>query len=161
MIDMFLKIPTIEGESIDAQHAGEIDVLAYSLGFSNASPPATGSTRATSRAAAQDLSVTVYYTKASPVLFLSLCQGTVFPTATLTLRKAGAKPRDFMVITLEKVTITSDSQGGSGGEDRPTQNFTLGFSRISYSYAVVSTTGEPLPPVLAGFDFGTNSPIRI
>jgi type VI secretion system secreted protein Hcp len=34
-MDMFIKIDTLKGESVDKTHAGEIDVLAWSWGVSN------------------------------------------------------------------------------------------------------------------------------
>ena len=154
MIDMFLKIPEIPGDSVNAAHPNEIPVLAYSLGFTTSS----AGTR-TSRPVAQNLSVTIYYSKVSPPLFLALCKGTVFPTVTLTDRLAGGTPRDYLTITLERVTVTSDSQGGSGGEDRLTQNLTFAFNRISYSYIGVDDAAQTLPAVKAGFDFNTNQPI--
>ena len=33
-VDMFIKVGTIEGESVDKTHAGKIDVLAWSWGMS-------------------------------------------------------------------------------------------------------------------------------
>ena len=40
--EMFLKLSGIDGESIDAKHKGEIDVLAWSWGLSEEGVPATG-----------------------------------------------------------------------------------------------------------------------
>ena len=39
--DIFLKLAGIDGESVDAKHKGEIDVLAWSWGLSE-EPPQTG-----------------------------------------------------------------------------------------------------------------------
>ena len=80
MIDMFLKIPEIPGDSVNAAHPNEIPVLAYSLGFTTSS----AGTR-TSRPVAQNLSVTIYYSKVSPPLFLanpSIFCSTNQPTAS-------------------------------------------------------------------------------
>ena len=156
MIDMFLDIPGIPGESVNEVHRNEIDVLAYSIGFSSA-----GDTRG-SKPVAQNLSVTVYYSKASPPLFSALCAGTVFAKVTLSARIPGPTPREFLTLTLEQVIVTSDSHGGSGGEDRPTQNFTFAFARISYAYVGAGAgTGEVVPPVRAGFDFEKLRPIGV
>ena len=43
MVDYFLKIDTVAGDSHDAQHRDEIDVLAFSWGETHAGPPASGS----------------------------------------------------------------------------------------------------------------------
>lgn len=146
-IDMFLKFvgakPPIDGESIDAGHPNEIEVLAYSWGVSNAG---------TARPSPQDLSFTTYYSKASILLFQACCVGTVVPSATLTLRKAGAKPVEYLKIKLDNVLVTSDSMGGSGGEDRMTENFTLHFDKINFSYTLARPDGTTAESV-GGFDF--------
>ncbi len=49
----------------------------------------------------------------------------------LVVRKAGEKPVEYIKIKMEEVLITSISTGGSGGEDRLTENVTLNFSKVS------------------------------
>ena len=41
-VEMFLKLAGIEGESTDAKHKGEIDVLAWSWGLSDPASPVGG-----------------------------------------------------------------------------------------------------------------------
>jgi type VI secretion system secreted protein Hcp len=41
-VDIFLNIPKVSGESIDAQFAGQIDVLSWNWGLSNAGSAGTG-----------------------------------------------------------------------------------------------------------------------
>ena len=49
-------------------------------------------------------------------------------------RKAGEKPLDYLTITLEKLLVSSLSTGGSGGEDRLTENVTLNFAKVKVDY---------------------------
>jgi type VI secretion system secreted protein Hcp len=159
-IEMFLKIGTIKGESVDAGHPGEIDVLAYSLGFSNSGDLRTPGGTGAGKANAQDLSLTVYNSKASLPLFTALVTGTTIPTALLTLRRPGATPIAFMKIKLDNVLVSSDSMGGSSGEDRPTENYTLNYSKITFTYTGQdASTGKPLTPISAGFDFLTQTKV--
>jgi type VI secretion system secreted protein Hcp len=158
-IDMFLKIGTIKGESVDAGHPGEIEVLAYSLGFSNSGDVRAAGGVGAGKASAQDLSLTVYNSKASLPLFTALVTGTIIPTAVLTLRRAGATPIEFLKIGLANVLVSSDSMGGSGGEDRPTENYTLNYSKITFTYTGQDATGKALAPIKAGFDFVTNTKV--
>ena len=160
-IDMFLKVGGIDGESIDAAHVGEIDVLAYSLGFSNSGDvrAGTGGGAGAGKASANDLAVSVYFSKASLPLFSAVVTGKIFANATLTLRKGGANPFEFLKIRLENVLVNSDSMGGSGGEDRLTENYTLNYARIIFTYTGQDPTGAALPPIRAGFDFSTNTKI--
>jgi type VI secretion system secreted protein Hcp len=130
-IDMFLKVEGAQGESRDAVHRDECDVLAWSWGMSNSG---TVGGIGTGKVNIQDISITKYVDKASPQLMLACAKGTHFTRATLFLRKAGETKQHFMVITMDEVMVTSLSTGGSGGEDRLTENISLNFGKITVDY---------------------------
>lgn len=131
-VDMFLDIKGIEGESRDEAHEGEIDVLAWSWGVA---------TNARSGACVQDISITKYIDGSSADLMMAPITGETFEDATLVVRKAGAVPLDYLKITFKGVSVTSVSTGGSGGEDRLTENVTLGFDSAVYQYTPVTDSG--------------------
>ena len=133
-VDMFIKIGDISGESRDKTHAGKIDVLAWSWGVSNSGTTHTGGGGGAGKANVQDLSFTKYVDKASPPLLLASMKGTHYDEATLIVRKAGGTPLEYLKITLTEVLVTSVSTGGSGGEDRLTENVSLNFAKIKYVY---------------------------
>jgi type VI secretion system secreted protein Hcp len=89
----------------------------------------------------QDLSFTKYIDKSTPDLLLACCNGKHFDTATLTVRKAGEKPLEYLIITMEDLIVTSVSTGGSSGEDRLTENVTLNFARVKVNYKEQTATG--------------------
>lgn len=131
-VDMFLKMGDIKGESKDATHKDEIDVLAWSWGQSNGHAQTGRGVLPVS--CMQDLSLTKYIDAASPQLILNGMTGEIVPTAVLTVRKAGDKPLEYLVITMTNVMVSSYSTGGSGGEDRLTENVTLHFDSMDGSY---------------------------
>src|SRR5580693_3255079 len=133
-VDMFLKIAGVDGESKDKSHPMEIDVLAWSWGTSNSGSAHVGGGAGAGKVNVQDISFTKYVDSSSPKLMLACCNGKHFTTATLVVRKAGEKPVEYIKIKLETVLITSVSTGGSGGEDRLTENVTLNFSKASLDY---------------------------
>jgi type VI secretion system secreted protein Hcp len=133
-LDMFMKIAGLKGESVDKTHAGEIDVLAWSWGVSNSGSAHVGGGAGAGKANVQDLSLTKYIDKSSPDLMLSCCNGKHHDDATLIVRKAGEKPLEYLKITMTEVLITSVSTGGSGGEDRLTENVTLNFASVKVDY---------------------------
>jgi len=139
-VDMFLKIDGVEGESTDKEHAGEIEILAWSWGMSN--PSTTVSGGSTGKVVIQDISFTKYIDKSSPMLFLKVCNGKSFPEATLVVRKAGSNSIEFKKITMTNVLVTSVSMGGSGGEDRLTENITLNFAKVTTEYTEQDSTGK-------------------
>jgi type VI secretion system secreted protein Hcp len=133
-VDMFIKIGDIEGESEDKTHKGKIDVLAWSWGMSNGGTTHTGGGGGAGKVNVQDLSFTKYIDASSNALLKACCEGKHYPDATLIVRKAGGTPVEYVVLKLEEVLVTSVSTGGSGGEDRLTENVTLNFAKFMYKF---------------------------
>lgn len=141
-VDMFIKLGDIKGESIDSSHKEEIDVLAWSWGMSQSGTTHTGTGGGAGKVNVQDLSFTKWVDKASSNLMLYCCNGTHIPEAKLTVRKAGATPLEYLVITLNDMIISSVSTGGSGGEDRLTENVTINFAKVKVSYQPQKADGS-------------------
>ncbi len=134
-LDMFLDIEgEITGESQDDSHKDEIDVLAWSWGLSQSGSFHVGGGGGAGKASFQDISITKWIDNASPILMLYCANGDHFTKAKLTIRKAGKKPLEYLVIEMTKVMVTSVSTGGSGGEDRLTENISLNFAEVKVSY---------------------------
>ena len=126
-VDMFLDLGSkIPGESKDKTHKDKIDVLAWSWGMAGSGA---------GKASLQDISLTKWVDKSSVNLMAVCASGDHLPEAKLIVRKAGGKkPIEYIVFTLKTVNITSVSTGGSGGEDRLTENVTLSFNKIKLDY---------------------------
>lgn len=133
-VDMYLKLEGIDGESNDDVHAGEIDVLAWSWGASQSGTMHSGAGGGAGKVNVQDLSVTKYVDSASHLLLMHCHNGKHIPEGILTVRKAGETALEYIIITLTDILVTSVSVGGSGGEERLTENLTLNFGKFKYSY---------------------------
>jgi type VI secretion system secreted protein Hcp len=133
-VDMFIKIDDVAGESRDRTNKDWIDVLAWSWGMSNSGSAHTGGGIGAGKANVQDISLTKYLDKSSPALQFACLKGTHFGEANILVRKAGDKPLDYLKIKLEDLIVTSVSTGGSGGEDRLTENVTLNFAKVTLEY---------------------------
>lgn len=156
-VDMFMKLGDIKGESLDDKHKDEIDVLAWSWGVTNSGSTHGGGGGGSGKASVQDISFTKYVDKSSPNLMQLCCSGKHFDKALLTVRKAGDKPLEYLKVTLEEVLITSVSTGGSGGEDRLTENVTLNFAKYKVSYQPQGKDGGPQGGSIdAGWDIAKN-----
>ncbi|MQA89720.1 MAG: type VI secretion system tube protein Hcp [Gemmatimonas sp.] len=155
--DIFIKLGEINGESKDKSHKDEIDVLAWSWGASNSGTFHTGGGGGAGKASVQDLSFTKWVDKASPEIFLACCAGTTVPNATLVVRKAGDKPLEYVSIAMDDVLITSYSTGGSGGEDRLTENVTLNFSKVKVGYVEQAPTGGEGDKPAVAWDIAANA----
>src|SRR5262249_15602884 len=133
-LDQFIKIGDVKGEAKDKTHKDEIDVLGWSWGLSNSGSAHMGGGAGSGKVNVQNLSLTKYIDKASPDLMLACCNGKHYDTATLVVRKAGTTPLEYLKVTMSEVLITGVTTGGSGGEDRLTENITLNFAKVKVDY---------------------------
>jgi type VI secretion system secreted protein Hcp len=146
--DMTLKITGIEGESQKDGHTNEIDVLSFSFGATQSGTAHVGFGSGGGQANVQDLTVTKYVDKASPLLFFNCVTGAHIEQAVLSIRRAGGKPLDYMVVTLKQVVVTSVSTGASGTDDRVQETISLNFSEITHQYTPQNKDGSGLGPII-------------
>ncbi|WP_310385755.1 type VI secretion system tube protein Hcp [Roseateles sp.] len=142
-VDMFMKIGDFKGESEDKVHKEKIDVLAWSWGLSNSGTTHSGGGGGAGKANVQDLSFTKYVDSCSHNLIQASFSGKHVDKANLIVRKAGGKgaPVEYIKIEMTEVLITSVSTGGSGGEDRLTENVTLNFAEVTFDYTPQDSKG--------------------
>jgi type VI secretion system secreted protein Hcp len=143
-VDMFMKLADIQGESQDESHKNEIDVLAWSWGMANSGTTHMGSGGGSGKVSVQDLSFTKYVDSASNALIMHCCEGKHVAKANLVCRKAGGSPLEYIKLELEDVVISAVSTGGSGGEDRLTENVTLNFAKFRFAYQPQDAKGGKL-----------------
>jgi len=155
-VDIFMKIGDVKGEAQDDKHAGEIDVLAWSWGLSQSGVGGTGSGSGAGKVNVQDMSFTKWVDKSSPDLMLACCNGKHYPEATLVVRKAGENPLEYITIKMEEVLISSVATGGSGGEDRLTENVSLNFSKVEVKYVEQKADGSAGDKPQMGWDIKKN-----
>ncbi|GAA0583513.1 Hcp family type VI secretion system effector [Halomonas salifodinae] len=152
-VDMFLKLEGIDGESMDAGHTDEIDVLSWSWGASNSGTMHISKGGGAGKVSVQDISVVKYVDKASTAMIQAVAVGKHVPSATLTVRKAGGdEPVEYLVIEMKSVLISSWQTGGSQGEERLTESVTLNFEEFKTTYTPQDNDGT----ALASVDFGYN-----
>jgi len=133
-VDILLKIEGVDGESVIDGHEAEIDVLAWSWGMTQSGSMHVGGGGGSGKVNIQDVSLTKYVDKASTNLMRACCNGEHLKEATLTVRKAGKDAVDYVKIKMSPVLVTSLSTGGSGGEDKLTENLTLNFAKMEVGY---------------------------
>lgn len=155
-VDMFLDLEGVKGESLDGKYKDKIDILAWSWGASNAGSAHMAGGSGAGKVNVQDISITKYIDAASADLFKACCNGQHFAKAKLIVRKAGKDPLEYVTIEMEQVMITSVSTGGSGGEDRLTENVTLNFAKFKFKYAGQSDKGAASAKAEMGWDIAAN-----
>jgi len=156
-VDMFIKIDGVDGEAKDKTHKKEIDILAWSWGMSNSGNAQQGGGAGAGKVNVQDLSFTKYVDSSTSALMLACCGGTHYDEVNLTVRKAGGTPVEYIKIKLTEVLITSISTGGSGGEDRLTENITLNFAKFNFTYTPQDDKGAAGTAIKASWDITANA----
>ena len=142
--DAFLKIDGVEGESTDDKHKGEIVIESWSFGATHTGASA-GSGGGAGKSCLSDLSVVKLVDKASPVLLSATMTGVHLPTATISVRKAGGKQQDYMIIKMSDVLVTSVQH--SGGGETPTESLSLNFGQVKLTYHPQKPDGSLGAPV--------------
>ena len=156
-VDMFLKIDGIPGESTDARHKDEIDVLSYTWGESQPATASSAGGGAVGRVTMQDFYFTMRVNKASPKLFLACANGARIKNAILTLRRSGGNPVEFLKWTLTDVTVASyQTAAGVPPGETPTDQVSLRFTKIETEYTPVKPDGSPDVPIKVGWDLTAN-----
>ncbi|WP_420415051.1 Hcp family type VI secretion system effector [Roseibium sp.] len=142
-VDFFLELDGINGEAQDKTHKDKIDVLSWSWGASQSGTTHMGGGSGSGKAHFQDLAITKFVDKSTPVLLQHLSTGKHITKGTLYVRKAaGDSPLEYIKIEMKDIIVTSLQSGGAGSEDRITENATLNFGEYKYIYTVQNADGS-------------------
>lgn len=156
-VDYFLKIDGIPGESKDAKHAGEVDVGAWSWGETAPASGGPGGGGGAGKVAIQALNFTSQISKASPQLMLACASGSHIKSAVLTARRGGKAPVEFLIVTLQDVSVSSyQTAVGGGDESGPLDSTSLNFAQIQVVYRETKPDGTLGAPVKFGWDVMKN-----
>jgi type VI secretion system secreted protein Hcp len=154
--DYFLKLEGIDGESVDDKHKNEIQVASISFGVANAGSGGSNTGSGSGKASVQDMHFTKQVDKSSPGLFITCCSGKHIPTATITLRKAGDKPHEYLVYKLFEVFVSSINTTAHDGGGIASESLSLNFSKIEMTYTPQKADGSADAKVTKTYDVAKN-----
>jgi type VI secretion system secreted protein Hcp len=156
--DIFLAIKgqksgVIKGESADATHPNEIQVVSWSWGMQG--KPSLGGGTPSGKAVIQELKIVKNLDCASTPLMAALRHNELIVKATLVIRKAGKAPLEFLKITIEDGRVTSITLDG---DDRPTgpeivEHVSFSFNKISVEYVPQAKDGQGGPSTMFQDEF--------
>ena len=152
----FLKIDGIVGESTDARHAGEIDILSWSWGVSQAATVGVGTGAGAGKASFRDFQFVTNISVASPKLLEACAMGRHLKTALLSGDRAGAATSSsFLTYTLTDVLVTR-VEHGDAETTAPVEQFALAYRKVAVAFRSQKPTGAFGPPVTFSFDLATS-----
>ena len=137
--DAFLKLDDVNGEVQDSQFEKWIEVDSFSWGVSQSGTVAGGTGGGAGKVSFQDLHITKPTDKSSAALFQKCATGQHFQKCQLYVRKAGGDASGassvFLKIEMDDVLVSSvEFEGAAQGDDRPSEDVTLNFTKIFYEY---------------------------
>ncbi|MGW5237706.1 Hcp family type VI secretion system effector [Monashia sp. NPDC004114] len=141
-MSMFARLGAIKGESRDAKHKDEIDLLSWSWGVSQSGTAGQGGGGGSGKARFDDFSFTHHVDKASPLLMKACATGEHMRDATITVRKAGQGQQEYLVIKMTDVVITRVSTSADAEGDDPVEGVVLTFARVDLEYKPQKADGS-------------------
>jgi type VI secretion system secreted protein Hcp len=153
--DIFVKIGDIKGESADAKHKGEIDVMSWSWGVVQTGTQSGGSGGGAGKVQIHDITIVKHVDASSPALVQAGSDGSHIAVVNLVVRKVGGRQTEYLKIKLQDVVISSVLT--SVKTDDTTEHVTLNFGKVEYEYTPMAPDGSVGgTPVKFGWDVRAN-----
>jgi type VI secretion system secreted protein Hcp len=143
LVDYFLKIDGIDGESQDKTHKNEIQLMSFSWGETNAGTMGAGGGGGAGKVSMQDFHFVMNVNKASPKLFLACANGEHIKKAVLTARKAGKEQQEYMKVTFSDLLISSyQTSGNADAGHLPLDQISFNFTKVEVEYKEQKADGS-------------------
>jgi len=154
MAQMFLKLDGIEGESLDAFHANEIEIFEWTWELDNKASFEMKQAEASTKVDIQNIVITKICDKASVTLVKYCALGKHVPAGTITCRKNDGELKViYLLIELKNIMIHSVNWTGKGAHHELFENVTLSFAEFKLSYSLQQNSGDL---AMGTTDFGFN-----
>ncbi|HEX4880366.1 MAG TPA: type VI secretion system tube protein Hcp [Limnobacter sp.] len=150
--DLFLKLGGVTGESVDATHAGEMELLSARWGMQVAVGINGGMLAPAGKSDIKALRVEKRVDRASPTLHAQTCIGQHYDTMVLTKRKSGLVPLEYLRITFKDVIVSDIDISLGAGEDGDLEVVTFAFSEFKEEYKPQNGDGTGSACVAAGYN---------
>jgi type VI secretion system secreted protein Hcp len=152
MVDYFLKIDGIQGESQDSKHKNEIEIQSFSWGAVQSGTASHGGGMGAGKVQMQDFHFVMRVNKSSPKLMLACATGEHIKNAVLVCRKAGKEQQEYLKVTFTDLLVSSYQTGGSGGDVIPMDQISLNFSKVEIEYKEQKPDGSLGGAIKAFYD---------
>lgn len=133
----YIKFDGVDGETTDSDHKQWSDLSSFQQTIRKHNP-STATTRASSVAVFEDISLSKKIDKSSPKLAEATVTGKVFPIVEFELV---SNTGTYLKYELKNVMISSYSVGGTAN-DVPTEHISLNFEEIKVTYTEKDSAGK-------------------
>lgn len=158
LADSFLFLRGIKGESTDAKHKDEINVLSFTQSWTNTTTIGGAGTGA-GKVQCGAITVLKNIDTSSPDLLLHVATGRIIPEGRLTFRKEGESPLEYYTIRMTDVIVNEVTQSDSPDPATIMEKVVLNARVYRIEYTAQSPSGGPGATPRFGFDCATNKRI--
>ena len=160
VVDYFLKLEGIDGESEDKSHSKEIHIESWSFGEQQSGTMAHGGGGGAGKVQMHDFHFVMKTNAASPKLCLACASGEHIKKAVLTCRKAGKDQQEYLKWTFTELLVSSYQTGGSGSSDvLPLDQISLNFAQVEISYKAQKADGTLAGELKSGWNLKQNAKV--
>ncbi|MBV8209318.1 MAG: type VI secretion system tube protein Hcp [Burkholderiaceae bacterium] len=153
--NIFLQLDGIPGESTDAKHKEQIDILSYSLGLTNLAntSSSSGAGASSGKLACGALVLTKFVDKSSPPLIAAIAGGKHIKSGKLSFTATGPKGgADYYVVSLTDLAVTAIQQSQASGSPKVTDQISFSVAKYAFEYQQVQPNGTLGQPQTAAVD---------
>lgn len=151
----------IKGNSDDAKHKEWIELMSVRQNVNRNIDPTSKPKDALSKSQVQvgGIALQKNADESSPELIAAVCEGKVFPEVSIDLVKVTDGGNEaFYTITLTNAYVFAyDVSGMAHGSISTTENLTLNYDTIKWSYKKTGADGKAAGAVETGWNLATNS----
>lgn len=143
---MFMKVTGVTGEATDDKHKDWSDIRSFSWGASQPGGMVVGG--GAGRASFNDLQVVAYMDKATPALIKHCASGLPLGSVVVHVCKSTGTKKEFCVVTLENVLVTSAQIVGVDPQDtleRLVMNYGFQAAKVRQAYTDKQGNGASSP----------------
>jgi type VI secretion system secreted protein Hcp len=158
VVDIYLKVDGVDGESEDANHKNWIGVDSIAGGVANAGAFAYGGGGGSGKAQWNDLAVRCKFDKCFATLMQKCAAGEHIGNVELSACKAGGEQQEFLNIKMQDVIISSINLSGSESTE-PMFDVGFNFSKITVQGKAQTSKGTMSGATVAGWDVKQNQKI--
>lgn len=162
MLDAFISVDGIEGESTDDKHQGWIEIKSFGTGHTQTVSRTASSVGGASaeRADFHEFQFEKDLDKATPKLALACADGTHIDKITVELCRAGTDKVKYMEFTMHNCIISKYLVSGDGEHTFPTETIGINYGKISWTYTQQRRAGgSAAGNISAGWDLEKNNKI--
>ena len=162
--DIFLKLPNVTGPVTHAGFVGDIQLTAYSQGFTDPATISTGTGSGAGRTNCGDISITKAVDSTSPEFLQYVVRGVAIPGVTIYFLGSvnGANPANVpYTIALTNVRVTAISQGDTLSHTSGlgmTESISMVADKFQFTYRSVNLDGSVGKTEIFSWNCSTNSP---